>query len=370
MNNYCKILILTAGYGAGHISVANAIKEHIHNNKEQEIEIIDLYEVMHPILYKSLYKSYELLIRFFPFLYNKYYYSKEKNEVIQRLDTTSRYSIKLLSKLIKEKKPQIIISTFPSCTGYAAKFKRKYNCDIPLITCITDIVANYEWLYKENNLYFIANEDVKKALINKGIEKEKLVVTGIPVRKKFLDLQDKDYLKRQLGYLPEDKVILMMGGGFGLLPKNKSFYNWLNSLEGVKIVVLTSKNKKLYKMLLKMNCSNIRIFEYCNNVYQYMRIADVFIGKSGGITLFEAIASKMPVIIYKPILGQEIENSKYIINNNIGYIAKNLKQLNHLIIKSLQIKERDKLIRNIEKIREHINMEAIGSEIIKRYHTK
>lgn len=366
MRDNCDILILTARFGTGHISVSNALKEHIHDkNNQMRIDIVDLYEVMHPTLHKSMYKSYELLIRLLPYFYNRYYYGKEEYALIQKLDTTSHYSIKLLSELIDQKKPKAIISTFPSCTSYVARYKKEYKCNIPLITCITDVVDNNEWLYKENDLYFVANAVIKDALISKGIQKEKILVTGIPIRKKFLKSQKEGYIRKQLGYLPEDKIILLMGGGLGILPKNKEFYKWLNNLDKVKVVVLTSKNKSLYRKLLEINGSNIRIFEYCNNVYEYMKVADIFIGKSGGITLFEAIASKLPIIVYKPILGQEIENSNFIINHKIGYVAYNIEQLKKLIIKSLNKTENERLVYNIKKLKDTIDMERISEEVLK-----
>ena len=51
-----------------------------------------------------------------------------------------------------------------------------------------------------------------------------------------------------------------------------------------------------------------------------MRKSDLIITKAGGITLFEAIFSEIPIYVIKPFLYQEIENAKYIEDTGIGKV--------------------------------------------------
>ena len=60
---------------------------------------------------------------------------------------------------------------------------------------------------------------------------------------------------------------------------------------------------------------------YTNEVYKYMKKAELIITKPGGITLFEAIYSKTPIYVLYPFLSQEIGNAKFIENNEIGKVV-------------------------------------------------
>lgn len=369
MQNNCDLLILTARFGSGHVSVSNALKEHIHACQSNiQIEVADMHEIMHPIGYKSIYRSYEMMVRYLPSSYNAYYVGKEKLPQLQKMDTASHKNLKKLAQYIEQKKPKVVISTFPLCTGYMSKYKENYDSLLPMITCITDVVDSNEWIYPKNDLYFVADECIKAALIKKSIAESKIFSTGIPVRGKFLKEEDCNFLRSQLGYLESDRIILMMGGGFGLFPKEEAFYIWLSTLSNVKVVVLTGKNKKLYHQLVKIDAHNIRVIEYTDRVSEFMKISDVLVGKSGGITLYEAIASALPMIIYKPSLGQEIKNCQFIVDKEIGVVVYELELLKEALIKLIHnSQEKRHLHAQIQELKKSINMNLLGEKIVDVY---
>lgn len=201
-------------------------------------------------------------------------------------------------------------------------------------------------------------------MIIKGVPEDAIFVTGIPIRNKFLNRIDQNTLRSQLGYPPDDKIILIMGGGLGLLPTEDEFYRWLIAQEKVQVVVLTSKNKKLYQRLKSMNAPNMRVYGFCEQVIEYMKIGDVLIGKSGGITLYEAIASNLPMIVFQPKLGQEIENSRFIVNKGIGYIANNYQELKSTISLMLDEQRQEKIKANLQVAQKAINTDLLTQKIM------
>lgn len=158
MPNKCDVLILTANFGTGHVAVSNTIKAQLLKKApELDVHIIDVYKMLHPTGYKAIYRSYEMLVRKFPYFYNQYYYGKEWFKPLKRMDTLSKISIKRLHRYLEETKPSVIISTFPGCTGYMAQYKKRYHSSLPLLTCITDAVCNNEWIYEACEGYFVAD---------------------------------------------------------------------------------------------------------------------------------------------------------------------------------------------------------------------
>ena len=53
-----------------------------------------------------------------------------------------------------------------------------------------------------------------------------------------------------------------------------------------------------------------------------MRAADVLVGKAGGLTVSEALAVGLPLIIYNPVPGQELYNVDFLVNYGAGLLAR------------------------------------------------
>lgn len=371
MHSKCDILVLTASFGSGHISVSEAIQSYVHEvDPSLKIKSVDFYEVVNPIFYKSMYKGYELLIKNGHRLYNMYYYRKNESDALQRMDVASKTNMNRLVKYIEEVKPRMVISTFPICTGYMAKYKKMYDRQLPLATCITDVVDNNEWLYDENDVYFVATKEIKMKLVNKGILESSIVVTGIPIREKFIKNYSKVSLRYKNGYDKTEQIILMMGGGLGLLPNEEAFYIKLHyALPEAKLIVITGNNKNLYQKILKMKKPYIKVVGYTDKVDEYMKIADLLVSKAGGITLFEAIAIGLPLIIYKPTLGQEVENCSFIEKKGVGYITDDEGALHQEIVNIMHSEDRKKVLDDrIKELRKEIDMKALSSKIIELYY--
>ncbi len=91
--------------------------------------------------------------------------------------------------------------------------KKKTGLSTPLVTCITDISMHPEWKADQTDLYLAPTREIKEHLICEGTKAENILVTGIPVRQQFLNM-DRNHLEN------EKKVrrVLVMGGGLGLMP--------------------------------------------------------------------------------------------------------------------------------------------------------
>lgn len=362
MKQDLDILILTAGFGIGHNNVAKAIKENILlSNPSVNILIKDLFEVINPSTSKLIYGTYKHLIIKCTNAYNYYYYWKEKHPHTLPDELFYMTSLKKITDYLFQIKPKIIISTFPICAGIVSKCKKKYKLEMSLITCITDVVDSVEWLHENTDLYFVPTQDVKIRLMNRGILEEQIKVTGIPVRKEFLVLRNNEIEQRK-----EKFNVLIMGGGFGSLDLDFKFLVWLEKHERIKTQIVTGYNKKLYKKLTTENSfKNIEVYGYVENVADLMDNADILISKSGGITIFEALHKRVPIIVCNSKLGQEIENSKFIYESGIGVIEKNYNDI-ILFLENVLYgkKELSEIKENINKIVTRLEAHKVGFYIL------
>lgn len=312
------VLILTAQFGAGHISAANAIKEYLlEKDNSYNIIIKNFIEASVPKMNKPMVKLYENNTKYTPSLYNYYYYLKKSFD--PRHDIAHKLYSPKLSEYILDIKPDLIISTFPLAAACVYNFRIKNpEINIPTLTVITDVVDSLEWLYPKTDMYFVPSAEIKNRFVQKGISPDIIKVTGVPIKKDF------NYDKKIS--FPGKYRLLLVGGGRGLFDINEDFMRWIdeyidNYKDVIEVTIVTGSNIKLYENLTeKKPLLNIKVLGYVNDMFNLIKNYDLIITKPGGATLFESICSHTPVIVKIPKVGQEIENARFIIDKGIGII--------------------------------------------------
>ena len=349
-----KLLILTGKFGMGHYSVSEAIGQEISSRDSNiEVSIVDILDYLMPTASKILYKSFNTLVTKWSNLYNFVNINNEDNNI----KTFNYFFVKGLDRLFLEFNPDIVISTLHISSQYISKYKSLKKSNIPLFTFITDISSHSEWIHKNTDFYFVGDISIKKSLIDKGIDENKIIVSGIPVKQGFKDKIIKFDKNKS-------KESLIMGGGLGLISFNKNLFESLNNEKNIKTTVITGNNKKMFEQL-KSKYKNIEVLGYTNKIDFYMKRADLIISKSGGITLFEAIYSETPIYVVNPFLLQEVKNAKFIEKRKIGQVVWNEEM--DIAKDILSLINDDKAIlkmkSNMKKVKENINQEEILSVI-------
>lgn len=171
-----KILILTGKFGMGHYQAAQAIKEELENNPKDDIEIIDWIEYLTPGCAKYIYAGYSSLIGHNTFFYN-YHYRKSENYPPNRTPDHALACYVKMHRLIQQKRPDLIISVLAFCSQAVSYYKSLSGCPVPLITCITDITGHPEWINRCTDAYMAASDEVRSALIQKGVPENQIFVT-------------------------------------------------------------------------------------------------------------------------------------------------------------------------------------------------
>ncbi|MFC3883971.1 diglucosyl diacylglycerol synthase [Bacillus songklensis] len=313
-----KILILTAEYGNGHVQVANVLKEQFNKYNVSDVIISSIYAESYPTLTpisETIYlKSFTTVGK--P-IYSLCYHGIEKiyNKKIARWFVN--LGRKRLSYLVETEKPDVIINTFPVLA--VSEFRRQTGMNIPTFNIITDYCLHKTWVSSEIDKYYVATQHVKEAICQLGISPSVVKVSGIPVRAPFEQSLSPSYLFQKYNLNPYKKTILMMAGAFGVLKNLNKICETLLMNNDCQLVIVCGKNKKLKTELevLRTKFKNkLHVYGYVERVDELFRIASFMITKPGGITLTEATAIGVPVILYKPTPGQEKGNAIYFEHQN------------------------------------------------------
>lgn len=307
-----KILILTGKFGNGHWSASLSLQEELLLQAPgSSVEVLDFFAYALDDGAEAVYKGFSLLVTHGSALYNLYY-NLTQNARRETPDLLAALFSDKLSRLLAAERPDLLIATHPFCAQVIAAYKAETGDPVGLVTCVTDLSSHSEWVAPGTDLYLVGSPLIRRALAAKGVDRRRVLVTGIPVRSDFKLPRRKTGTGR--------RHLLIMGGGLGLMPRSDSFYQALGALPDTDVTILTGSNTRLLRRL-EGRYQNIRAVGFTDRVADYMASADLLLSKPGGITLFEAVFSELPILAWAPFLQQEINNAKFLVSAGIGATA-------------------------------------------------
>lgn len=349
MSSRKRIILMYISKVSGHRSAALAIEKAIKMISDAaQVLSIDAFNYTNPISERVINYLYMHVVSKAPKIWD-YLYDNPK--VVKRLERfknlVHRFNSPKLKKLFDEFQPDVIACTQAFPCGMVADFKRIYNSSIPLVAVLTDYVPHSFWIYDRIDFYVSPSQEVTERLIRKRVPLKKIKTLGIPFDPKFNQPVDKSSVMRKMELSEQIPTILIMGGGHGLGPL-KSI---VGSLEKTKYplqeIVVTGVNRRLYLSLkrgMKRYKKKIILLEFVDNINELMSISDIIITKPGGITTAEALTKRVPMLIIKPIPGQEANNTDYLTKMNAALKVDDLKNLNLVVEELLSNPEKLKLL--------------------------
>ncbi len=332
-----KILISYASYGGGHLSAAKNIKEYIEENyTDTQVILFDFMKYINKVIDKVGVRTYSEINKNLPWLWGKIYYHTQE-PIFERIFSLSNKILSYkLARIFRLEKPDIIISTHFFSGHICSILKKNGKINSKLATVITDYGKDpyNEWIsgHEYMDYIFVAHSGIKKTLIKKGVDENKIFDTGIPVSSKFLVKYDKKEILNLFNFSENKKNILFFGGGEMGLGKSKTidiFDTIVKEHPEFQIIVVAGKNESLKKsfeeIVNKYNLKNsVKILGFTDKIPELMHISDVVFTKPGGLTTTECLVSNLPIIIINPIPGQETENADFLENSGCGiWLRKN-----------------------------------------------
>ena len=276
---------------------------------------------------KTVEKIYLVILEKFSFLWGFLYTSKIVNWISLPLrKPLARFKSKNVLKFLREYQPAIVISTQTISTGIMAYLKSKGLYRGKLVAVFSDFHTHPFWVYQEVDLYLCVIAEQVADLMNLGIPREKIAITGMILADKFKNKIDKEEAKRKLGLLTTMPAVLLFNGARPRMAVKDIFLRLLRSPRSFQIIVVCALNDELKAELEKISPPAphpVRIMGYAHNTEILMSASDVLVGKTGGPTMGEAILKKLPLILTEIHPGHEQLNLEYLVHNGISQFARN-----------------------------------------------
>jgi processive 1,2-diacylglycerol beta-glucosyltransferase len=316
-----RLLILSVSAGAGHVRAAQALEAAAQTAAPPfEATHVDLLTLV-PREFRKLYgEQYIRLVDRLPQLWS-YLYAKSdrpsRDSLIGKLKRAAeKLNTRRLSAEIARLAPDAILCTHFLPAELLSRQRAKGAKLPPLWVQVTDFDVHALWIQPHVDRYCVASDEVAFRLADRGVPRERISVTGIPVMPQFSAALERAACAAELGIDPAKFTVLMMAGGAGVGSLDELAARLLALPDDLQLVALAGKNADLLKRLqslAKKHPGKLFPLGFTTTVERVMTAADLVVTKPGGLSVSECLARRKPMLLVSPIPGQEERNADYLL---------------------------------------------------------
>ncbi|MCL5008897.1 MAG: hypothetical protein M1400_00975 [Patescibacteria group bacterium] len=314
-----KVLIFYTSVGLGHKYIAENIGWQL-GQAGLEVRLEDISKVQDGKFARALIGVHWFINRYLPFIWSWLYKSWLVNFLISplRLPLAARNSGRV-KKLILAYQPDMVITTQTTASSAVAYLKKRGVYTRPFGIAFSDFHLHRFWLYDQADFYLANILEQKKEMLRLGILPEKIYVCGMALQPQ--PEVNMAAIKEKLGIAAGEKVVLVGSGSLGT-GLNEELIRKVSSLQKVKVLVVCGKNKGYKERLMqKLTQANVKIFGFYSPMSELYAIADIYVGKPGGLTTAEALSWNLPLLVTHWLPGQEELNVEYLKNRHLVILA-------------------------------------------------
>ncbi len=237
------------------------------------------------------------------------------------------FPIKLLSslwksrKIIKIFKPDVVIGTGGFASGPLLQMANMLNIPTVIQEQNSFPGITNKLLSKKANKICVAYENLERFF-----PKDKMILTGNPVRQDLIDSDGKR--QEAIKYFNLDstkKTLLILGGSLGARRINQLIEKELHFLESKNIQIIWQCGKLYFDEYKNFNTDNVQVLAFIDRMDLVYAAADIVISRAGASSVSElCIVGKPVIFIPSPNVAEDhqTKNAKSIVDKNGALMIK------------------------------------------------
>ncbi len=243
-------------------------------------------------------------------------------------------------KLLKKFNPEIVIGV----GGYASGPTLKAATYLKIPTLIQE---QNGFPGKTNKLLSKSVDSICTAYdgLDRFFPKDKIRLTGNPVRKEMVDIENKRDEGCAFYQMDSTKpIVLIIGGSLGARTLNRSVVNAYEELKNSDVQVLWQSGKLYYSdlktELADQHAENIHLVEFIERMDFAYAMADLIVSRAGAISVSELCLIGKPVILVpSPNVAEDhqTKNAMALVEKNAAVLIKDIDAPSALIKKTLYL---------------------------------
>jgi processive 1,2-diacylglycerol beta-glucosyltransferase len=302
------VLVVSASAGTGHLRAAEALQSSLaSSDSDLRVDHIDILDLAPSWVHSAYGGGFELMATHAPWLWRELY---------ERTDGPSGSEARwgnLARRILFREFGRLLSSAewrFVLCTHFLPAQLAAGRVGLPPFgVVVTDFTVHRYWVQSGVDRYFVATEDLATELRSRA--RGALVeATGIPIAPRFGAAPSRAEARAEVGLDPSRPVALVVGGGMGLGIEETVRSVLSAGVPSLQVVAVCGRNEAARARLagLGIPADELRVHGYLSGIERYLAAADLVVTKPGGLTTSEALALGCPLLLTRPIPGQEEGN--------------------------------------------------------------
>ncbi|MDR7209359.1 undecaprenyldiphospho-muramoylpentapeptide beta-N-acetylglucosaminyltransferase [Flavobacterium piscis] len=272
------------------------------------------------------------------------------------------------NKIIRNFKPNVVIGTGGFASG--PLLRAAGSAGIPTVIQEQNSFPGItnKLLSKKANAICVAYENLERFF-----PKEKIVLTGNPVRQDLIDISSKrDEAIAFYNLDPNKKTLLVLGGSLGARRVNQLIEKELEHILSQDIQIIWQCGKLYFEDYKKYNLPDVKVVDFIERMDFVYAAADVIISRAGASSVSElCIVGKPVIFIPSPNVAEDhqTKNAQAVVDAKGAILLKEseLESQFNIVFEAL-LKDKDKqnqLSESIKKLAKPNATKAIAEEIKK-----
>ena len=319
--------------GTGHRRAAEALAEAARRQDARvEVVCLDLLAWVPWWLRWAYPTIYHCLVGFLPTFWAVAYYALDRPWIF-RLCQWSRGSWNhaltgRLTRWARQWQPDVVIATHFFPAEVFGSERQTGHLAARVIVVITDLFPHRLWLASGADAFVVGSDKTRQLCLVRGIDEPRLHVLGIPIGGRFRASYDRSALARQWQLEPGRRTVLIVSGGMGLGPVARLVHRLADAEHArpglLQLLVVCGENARLAGRLRARYAASampVRVFEFVETMHELMAASDLLVTKAGGLTVMEALAVGLPMVLCGVIPGQERFNADYLVEHGAAVLT-------------------------------------------------
>ena len=228
-------------------------------------------------------------------------------------------SQRMARKIIKEFRPQVAVGV----GGYASGPTLNKAADMG-IPCLIQEQNSYAGVTNK----LLAKKARKICVAYEGMErffpKEKIILTGNPVRQALLDTTiSRETAVKSMGLDPQKKTVLLVGGSLGARTINESMLQHLDLIRQTDVQFIWQTGKyysaEIAERLKGQELPNLKVTDFITDMGAAYKAADLVISRAGASSISEFCLIGKPVILVpSPNVAEDHQTKNALALSNKG----------------------------------------------------
>jgi len=298
---------------------------------EKSCSIVDFPHEVSPGVERLLRDAYLQALKLWPTAYGRLYQSSGTGQPGSYVYYLRSAGLKTLERLVSSTGAQVLVAPHFYGAGVLGSYKEQ-NPGMFSAVVLTDYVPHPIGVPLNLDLYVVADDAAAENVAKLGVPEERIHPTGIPIDPNFEEPADPAPARKEILHLDDDDlpVVLVMGGGLGGGDLEDSVSLLLQASEAMHLVVLCGSNDRSRTRLERLanrEGHEATFLAFTDRVRELMAAGTVLVTKPGGMSCTEALASRLPQILYHPIPGQEEDNAAAMVRYGAGVMVRETSQI-------------------------------------------